>query len=74
MLYGLVMSVLYVLLMAYTFMRAFFAPQKAIILTVNTVGEAAPEFVLLFLVVPAVVYTGVVLARNVYREHIKTTG
>lgn len=56
--YGLIMSMLYVGLMAYTFMRAYFNPNKAILLTVDRVGEANPEFVLLFLAVPVVVYTG----------------
>lgn len=67
-LYGLFMSGLYVVLMAYTFMRAFFTPQKAIILTIDKVGEANPEFVLLFVVVPVVLYTCAVLGARVYRE------
>lgn len=72
-LYGLFMSVLYVVLMAYTFMRAFFTPQKAIILTIDRVGEANPEFVLLFVVVPVVIYTGIVLGYRVYRDEIKNS-
>jgi hypothetical protein len=71
--YGLVMSVLWVGLMAYTFMRVFFNPQKAIVLTVNTVGEANPEFVLLFVAVPVVIYTAYTLGRRVYDETFRPT-
>lgn len=67
-LYGVIMSVLWVGLMAYTFMRAFFNPQKAIILTVNTVGEANPEFVLLIVTFPVIVYTAYVLGKRVFTE------
>lgn len=55
--WGLFLSALLVGLMAYTFMRAYFNPNKQILLTIDRVGEANVEFVLLFLIVPTVAYT-----------------
>lgn len=55
--YGCIISFLFVCLMTKTFMMAFFSPKKEILVTINTVGEANPEFVMLFLVVPIVAYT-----------------
>jgi hypothetical protein len=73
MLYGLGMSALYILLMAYTWMRAYFSSYNGIphtmLFTVNLVGEADPEFVLLFLVVPVVLYTVWIQGNRVYDEN-----
>jgi len=66
MIYGLIMAVFYICLMAYTWMRAYFAPNHMMILSVNFVGEASPEFVLLFLEVPVIVYTAWNLGKDLY--------
>lgn len=55
--YGCFLSPLLIGLMAYTFILAFLTPEKAIILTINTVGEANIEFALLFVIIPTVLYT-----------------
>jgi len=69
MLYGSMMSMLYILLMAYTWMRAYFSPNHTMLFTVNLVGEADPEFVLLFFAVPVVLYTSFEHMKQIYREN-----
>lgn len=54
---GLILATSYVGLMTYTFYRAYFSPNHQMMLSVDVVGEANPEFVLLFVVVPVVVYS-----------------
>lgn len=54
---GLILAASYMMLMTYTFYRAYFSPHHEMILSVDVVGEADPEFVLLFVVVPVVLYS-----------------
>jgi hypothetical protein len=54
---GLILAGSYMGLMTYTFYRAYFSPNHEMILSVDVVGEADPEFVLLFVLVPLVGYT-----------------
>lgn len=54
---GLILAGSYMGLMTYTFYRAYFSPNHEMILSVDVVGEADPEFVMLFVLVPIVIYT-----------------
>jgi hypothetical protein len=55
--FGLILAASYMLLMTYTFYLAYFSPHHEMILSVDVVGEADPEFVMLFVLVPLVMYT-----------------
>jgi hypothetical protein len=72
MLYGIIMSAFYILLMGYTWMRAYFSTYNGIphtmLFSVNFVGEANPEFVLLFIAVPVVIYTMWVQGNRIFVE------
>lgn len=68
--YGCFLSPLLIGLMAFTFMLAYLTPEKAIILTIDTVGEANIEFALLFVILPTVLYTSWSHFKSLYFYHV----
>jgi hypothetical protein len=70
--YGLIMYPLYMFLMAYTWMRAYFSNYNGIphtmLFSVDFVGEASIEFVLLFILLPVSVWVSFVFLKDLLRS------
>lgn len=67
MLFGVTFSVGMTLLMSATFLRAFLSPDKSVLVTVNTAGEAKLEIVMLVIIVPLTIFTLI----QYYRKYLK---